>query len=328
MEHWDLFISDDKYYEILKNNATDFKPTWVNNVLYTYKDNTFLWDELKISIFIAGDEIFNKIINQANGGLFSDYKNLYDGKLYYIRFKNTDEYIGLVINSNYLSNITFRGFSDILDDLEIKEDPDLLNKEHPLYYINQKIKSVKQIPLVAINKSLYIINAPSPSTSTSEIEYYKNDNASIEECYVLRYDGKIKPTFLTKEESIKKNLNYFKTIKTESEYINSSFKNFVGSQYPPLFPSIGYCAIEKKSRDFDRWDCYIPLLRPIISTTLYSKNNENIKIKTLILDFLKKIYPELNPEYIYKMYNIELLYDYVSEYNTNEYSYQIKLTLK
>lgn len=191
--------------------------------------------------------------------------------------------------------------------------------------------SAKQLPLVVINKSLYIVNTPSPSTSTSEIEYYKDDNASIEECYILRYDGQIKPTFISMEESCEKNLKYFKTSKSEKEYLDSSFKEYVGSQYPPLFPSIGYCAIEKSNFSFDRWDFSIPIVQPVINITLYSKRDANgnlVKIEDIILDYLSELYPKLDSKTVYNMYEVQSQYDYKNEYNINEYSYQINMTLK
>ena len=71
------------------------------------------------------------------------------------------------------------------------------------------METAKQIPLVSIDKSLFINHASSPSMSSNEIEYYKDDEIGSGECYMLRYDGKIKPTFINFNDD-KYNLQFFK----------------------------------------------------------------------------------------------------------------------
>lgn len=333
---WLKFIYDIDYYEKIREFSTNFHPKWVNNVLYNISTtNYFKWDELRIAIFIIddsdGDSIFNSIKSSIKSGMFSDSIQLNEG-LYYIRFKSTDEFIGLVVKSSQLDCVTFRSFYGLLNTISNENPKHKVNdSSHPLYYIRNKMGSVKQIPLIAINKSLYIVNSPSPSIYTDEVEYYKDDNTSIGDCYVLRYDGKIKPTFISSEESINKNLKYYKEITSEKEYLNSNFAKYAQTSYSPVFPSIGYCAMLKKNQDMDSWERFIPILNPEMNVILYSKFDKNgnlIKIEDIIKEYLSQIYPNLDANLIYNMYNIEIFYDYKSPYNIKDYQYKIKMILK
>lgn len=349
IDSWLKVVTDDNCYEKFKSKASDLKPLWVNNVLYGIEDLRnepglidFNWKELRCVIITAKSNIYNELIRSVTSdGYMYETKKLDDiGELYYARFKSTDDFICLIINEIGLNKITFRGFSNLLNksldpDLKDPSKEDInsgkIKNMHPLYYIKRKMKSVKHVPLVVLDKSLYIAPAPSPSSSTKEIEYYKDDNAIIDECYVLRYDGKIKPTFITRQESELKNRKYFKRYKTETEYLNSDFTKYSNSNYPPAYPSINYCAWEWEHQDFLKWNNRIPILIPEIEVNLKSKrdNNDNLTpIKTLVMEYIKSIYPELKSEEIYNLYNVENSYDYETPYNINDYVYKIKMILK
>lgn len=323
-------------YNKLKNKSSDIKPLWINNILYNVSDmKGFEWDELRMLIFISeSDEVFNGLENVMRKKFFGDYKKLIDG-LYYVRFKTTDDFCGLIVRPDSLNYVTYANFVNLLNNISNNSGHEAYNKinepGHPLYYIKKKLESVNQVPLVAMNRSLYITKASSPSISTKEIEYYKNDNASIEECYVLRYDGKIKPTFITEEDSGSKNLKYFKTEISEKDYLKSEFIKYSNSKYPPLYPSIKYCAIEKDKQNFSKWMGVIPAINPELEFELTSKRDESgeyVKIKDLIIEHIKTLYPKLNPYNVYNMYNVSISYDYKTLYNINEYVYKIKMILK
>ena len=186
-------------------------------------------------------------------------------------------------------------------------------------------------PLIAINKSLFIVNAHSPSTSSTEVDYYKDDEASVEECYVLRYDGKIKPTFISQEESIKKNIKYFKTSINEVDFKNSDFDKYSATGFSPVYPSINFCAINSGKVDYKKWNSPILILMPEMNVKLNSIKDDKgklLSIKDVILNYLKGLYKYEDPEYIYNFYDIESSYEYKTLTNLDEYIYDVKLILK
>ena len=86
--------------------------------------------------------------------------------------------------------------------------------------------------------------------------HYKDDEIGSGECYMLRYDGKIKPTFINFNDD-KYNLQFFKrsmiVLDDKCEELdNSNFNKYIKSGYPPLYPSIGYCAYDSRRYTYEK----------------------------------------------------------------------------
>ena len=60
-----------------------------------------------------------------------------------------------------------------------------LGEDNPLYFVRYKLSLMKPVSLISIDKSLHVTTAESPSLSTTEIEYFKNDSNLLDICYVL-----------------------------------------------------------------------------------------------------------------------------------------------
>jgi hypothetical protein len=90
--------------------------------------------------------------------------------------------------------------------------------------------------LININSSLKYYVANSPSIDSTELIYGK-DNLSSE--YVLRYDGKIKPTFV-KDLSQR----YVKETLLSTDNKLQLYGKYSKTQLEPLYPSINYCSIK------------------------------------------------------------------------------------
>lgn len=91
--------------------------------------------------------------------------------------------------------------------------------------INQKLKTIK------------------------EIEYFEND---MYDNYVLRYDGKIKPTFVdTLIDGNEPNIFYFKDVVNINELSGSKYAKYSQLGYDPVFPSIDYYSIKSLPLNHD-----------------------------------------------------------------------------
>lgn len=331
-------LNDEYYYDNLKNQASDFAKSWVNNVRYGEPDLFFNWDEFKFVMFLINDEkdekIFSKILENIGSGMIDDYVELIKDGVYYVRINSADAFMGLIVNEKTnINDVTYVGINKLLDRISSAgEDAiPIPSGDHPLIYLKEKLKLAESTPLIAINKSLFIVNAHSPSTSSTEVDYYKDDEASVEECYVLRYDGKIKPTFISQEESIKKNIKYFKTSINEVDFKNSDFDKYSATGFSPVYPSINFCAINSGRVDYKKWNSPILILMPEINVKLNSIRDDKgklLSIKDVILNYLKGLYKYENPEYIYSFYDIESSYEYKTLTNLDEYIYDVKLILK
>jgi hypothetical protein len=197
--------------------------------------------------------------------------------------------------------------------------------------------------------------ADGPTYDIDEIEYYKNDK---EQDYVFRYDGSIKPTFISES----KYTIYYKDFvsddrsKGKSNLQNSIYPQYINTGFEPLYPSINYCSIRKCAD----WK-YNEL--PIVSVT---ENNEQplfkydyswfnhgkylhlqYKIKfehinrpndygrydtldEIVYEYLKDMYgTDYNTtKYIQSKYAVKNNWEYFSDRNVTDYVYKIELTLK
>lgn len=316
---------DSKYFRQVEAHASNFIKQWVNKVKYDKVgyEADIAWEDFKMLIFLADEVIYNKIIDHMQHGVSKDFVQLKDG----VCFSTINSYfMGLIIRDDCKDDATFVGINNLL-----KNDIQLPLTNHPLMYLKDKLKKAKSIPLISIDKSLFINKAGSPSLSSTEIEYYKDDNAIIEDCYVLRYDGKIKPTFISQEQSEFRNSKYYKVEMTEDEYNLSEFKRFETFGYSPLYPSIGFCAIQSQPMSFDKLKKQLIILIPEISVKLNSMTNKVgrlLSIKDVVKNYLKELYNTNEVDFIYNLYDIESSYEYKSNTNLKNYVYDVKLILK
>ena len=338
-QDWERLLdikSDD--YHVAESLASNIMKSWINNVKYDdvnwndvrleiYNNPTafwYDWNSYDLMILLADD--LNSIINDIdNYTHIIQYTKLDD--IYYIKVRLDDDFFVLLTDTNNADKLTFTSFHEILNNIELT-DPRLV-------YLKHKMNNVNQIPLVSIDKTLHVVTANSPSSATDEIEYYKDDLWNPN--YLLRYDGKIKPTFITYEDSHDNQMNYsyFKVYMSEEDYKKDEFSKFSKSGLPPCYPSIQYSALNKCGIVYKKWSSTIPIYISNININMRSRsdNEEYTSIKQMILYYLSMLYQVDDTnlsklESIYNMYDIEYSYDYISPDNIDEYMYNIDLVLK
>jgi hypothetical protein len=181
--------------------------------------------------------------------------------------------------------------------------------------------------------------------------YFKDNNHSE---YVIRYDGKIKPTF-TKSRTL-----YYKDYVSDdrsnglSTLQRSIYGMYIATGYEPLYKSIGYYSILSTEMDYknvpsvqysetkNHTDTHVPLIQiPEYKwfndgMSMSVKDNHRFTIVKTMTDDLEKmvcdclgdIYGSDNISYVRSLYNIEYDWDYLSPTEINEYKYNIILRLK
>lgn len=87
--------------------------------------------------------------------------------------------------------------------------------------------------------------------SIKEIEYFKNDDYDN---YVLRYDGKIRPSFVdTNINGQCLNMFYYKDVVDVTELNKSKYVEYSKLGYDPVFPSIDYYSIKSLPLDHEKY---------------------------------------------------------------------------
>lgn len=228
------------------------------------------------------------------------------------------------------------------------------------------LKSAVGPQTVQFTRGLASVYPDSPSKDTSEFQYVKKDiNVNN---YVIRYDGLISPTFIDVEgDNLWRNKVYYKSMLKTSEFSSSPFSVYGGSGYEPLYPSIGYFAIENRPLDEthyknldkklvydsinDEWveqdedsSLYVSDERPWFdnSQVLYVKkelaltvivNTKDVEdidalIDQSIIEELERIYG-VHGNYVQSIYNLyERKVDWEYVSPTDIYTYNYYITLK
>ena len=220
----DLLINIYNYKDIMSPLGS-----FINNIKYKYKE------EYKEGIENLS-VLFIKVSNNILSEISKIYKN-FNG----LRTISSDP-DGLFIL--YSTNNIFI-FSDKYENFGMKRLVDLLPEKSientPLKYFITFIQSSIEPQVIVFNRGLKTHLADSPSKSSKEIEYYKNDDMY---CYLMRYDGHIKPTFIDKG-----NVLYHKLIYSKIKKFNI-YNNY---KFPPTYPSIGYFSFDKNELDYDKY---------------------------------------------------------------------------
>ena len=316
-DEWNSIISlnNDTKYHKLKLKTTDFQKKWVNDIRYNegqpFKGPGAEWSHYYCAIFIYDASVEGDIVSSINSGIFVDYIDMGNG-VYYARLKNEDDFVCFLSGEAGLDDLTFAGIKN-----KLKAMGSSINN-HPLGFLRHKLSLAEVDDLISIDKSLYLVSADSPNLVSTEIDYYKNDNKDLS--YVLRYDGKIKPTFIKSD----KNYRYYKPVYGENTYKKLDYAKYIRSGFIPKYPSIGFCAWEKEDDKHAKYFGDIPVLIREISTTFDLKKGEDVS--PYIKEYLKQKYPHTSNPIQY--YNVNYSYDYKSLTDIDNYTYKVNMILK
>lgn len=224
-------INIEKEWEEISSN---FNSVWVNNVKYSQDEYT---DDLYVYLGICKNDDFVKI---------RLYNTLNIDRNISCRYINNK----LLILSNNVNLLTFRGFRNILKTIVFDEIHDMCNSQeledtyNALIRLKNKIEGHIIYPKnIKLFGSLTQTLADGPSPSIREVSYVKNNTIkSIE-----RYDGYLRPTFIDLEDPSFFNFIYTKKdTPTDKMYL---LKNYDG--FPAIYPSLDYYYVQaNKSSEY------------------------------------------------------------------------------
>lgn len=348
----------DEFYKFIKNpEKNKTKGTFIgdshfiNNVKYRYIP------KINDGIYLLGLFMDSRLLSSITSTFENDCTEIISNSMYIL----VNDDVVLILTNN-IDNLTFGGFFDVLfnfvqHDSSSSNVYDNITNTHIKNVIDglYKMMASKVEPsIIVFDKSLTFNTANGPD-DIAEIDYYKDDNFYN---YVIRYDGKIKPSFVNNCNSL-----YYKDYGSNgdiSRLKNSIYTKYKSNEYEPIYPSIDYCAIKRiDSWSYDalpliqvlehddkvapyrttfeyKWfnisKCLI--LSPEIKVTYKCKRNDDGTYKSLddiINECLTTYYNTTNTEfieYIKTLYTYTNKWEYASETNIDDYIYNIVITLK
>lgn len=299
--------------------------------------------------------------------LTSFYENLDNFELDFVIELNLTTYLFkkdnlFVFVSSDKNNLTFASAKDLLGEyVKRYEDKNNLSN-HDLraqIFVETIYKDLmcnKLDPkIIYFNGGISWSPANGPQASLKEITYYNDDNINE---YVMRYDGNIKPTFITDD---KINSFYYKDYISHSKLYNTkgNYLKYMNTGYEPIYPSLNYCSIKRidyikyenvpnvtisehaaKKIPFNEFEYHwfnnsrmIILDDYIKFTVTNKKSNFGIykPIETIIRECIQNYYDttdEKRINYILSHYTVEYDWEYYSNTNVDDYVYTIIFKLK
>lgn len=349
--------------KMLKNAIHLSDKKIINNVKYDYIPKSLIESEITNGMYCIGINTDTDLLHAIRDNKDDFYLECFviiTNKLYMLKVNNL-----IIFVTNDSNQLAFANLKDTLYLYMSNESTNELDDTSKYYlnemnkFINSKIDS----EIITFGGGLLWSPADGPSKNIKEVIYF-NDNVS--QNYVVRYDGNIKPTFITPDTLYNKNTLYYKdyisddrTTKNSSKLQNSKYSGYIVSGHEPLYPSINYNAINKMLD----WnynclpDIYVSehdeavkpysgyeykwfetnnliILTDKINFTCINEKQPNGKYHSteyLIKEYLKQYYDttdEMFVEFILSKYDITKNWEYFSNTNISDYKYNITLSLK
>lgn len=322
------------------------KSCTVKNIHYQY-DNTI--GDIKALIIINN---INKFI--INEDLLYDsnitYYSMNKNSGFYLIIDETDpknikRYIIFVFNKGDKTYLPIKKIRNILD-ITLN---DLISSSIQYKIIdsfNKIISSDANLKHIYVSfpAGLSAWTAPSPSLSSTELEYYKNDKSE----FIERNIGKIKPTFIKDNSEYFFNYKFKKITIGDAEKIPGYF-NYQNTGYSAKYPSIGFYPFKKEVQSYNVTDNKDNLeynnfnfnkvlnLVDVLDVSIDSvkENGILIPVKTLVTEYIKNYYQIQNEDalnYILGLYDYTCDFEYADkQWDSKEgpnYIYDIKIKLK
>lgn len=377
-----LFISSAIEYFILQNQKYYSKfgdKKWVKNIYYTASELSHDINTIVLETDIDGenDDICKYLFKSSN------YSDLIQRDYFIGHLVLNNEKIGLVVigdDVNQIPSITMILYKNMLKKITISNfknikfhdenntpinwfyEPvknryneylyDTINVKYITYFyeLQNILASNFSLPFVVLlNKSIRVVRGNSPSQKTTECYYIKHPYSPS---YMLRYSGKIKPTFISKD-SISNGYFNFKFYKKYAKDLNEIKDNNVleETNFNAKYPSINYYPLIKRIQKYDIIDeynyedynvlnddsikynytdlnffndNYMYVLKPQMDVKLHSKKDEfgnYVKLKDLIKEYLIDFYninrendtiKQKTVDYIFNQYTYTSTFDYAS----------------
>lgn len=340
----EILLDVDYLYETGNKVCND---KYINNIKYDIESLTYDGYSIKnkdVAILSIITD-FNTLLSLSGSSAFDKYKISNESSKFITYLVKVRDNL-ILVSDNY-DGLTFRNVYNMLKQIPLNN----ADIKFMLDFMNAKCDP----KIVSICGALNWDYCSSPSCDSREIEYFKNDK---EHNYVIRYDGKIKPTFI--DGSSLKNELYYKDIIKDDITQYSKYSKYSNSGFAPLYSSLNYYAINNvKSFDYSTvpyinvsaYNEKLKLIRSVeyswfnsgsimhISPELNFTYINRLNLETNRYDALNEIVYNLLRSYyktddeavikhIMSLYDIKNTWDYLNADNINDYVYDIHLTMK
>ena len=347
--YWNEFYKYIGATDSMKSSATFVKDKYyINNIKYSNipdfgEDGMYL-----IGMHVTEDIMTTISEIHYNFGLDS-FDKLYNN-LYILKKSNL-----MMLISTEADNLTFSLMKDIFFKCSLNNFDGISVEGVKNIKLLYELMCCKIDPeIVVFNSGLLWQPVESPSKESKEITYYKDTHSQN---FVMRYDGKIKPTFTVNSNKKFVNAIYIKDYISNIE--KSKYSSYLNTKYEPLYPSINYFTINKlnkwsydvcpnthikenntknliyKNPEYSWFNNGIMIiLVPEIRYSYINSKQENGSykdVKEIVKEYLHKFFDIEDfktIDYILSRYNIINDWDYVSDKNVDDYKYNITLKLK
>ena len=316
-------IYDDKYSHI-----------WVKNIRYKIPELNKYSSAYILAIYQ------NKLLITDKFG-WKWEKIEYDGCVCYVGYKQSNGDLYYCIICSDLKAISYKEFFNHIKEIKNNDELNYLYSLFTNYSKNSKI--------IQCSRTLDIIRNDSPSLSSIEINYLKDDIHKGKP--MERYFGNIKPTFTNASQSdnsnlIMENVLYKKITTTRIDYKDSDFYKYKSTGYLPTYKSIGYNLYEeiplkysknenKNSYEYNWYEDNKHIyLNPIMNFNLsmsYDKEKGYPKLVDLIKEKLEEYYniDKEKSEYIFSKYTYESDFEYdIFDLDEGRHSYKYNVRMK
>lgn len=344
----EMLLDLDHIYEIGNNIS---KNNYINNIKYNIASIKYNDKPLKDSDF------FLLNIHTDNNTLMSlIVSDTFDK---YIISSDTSDFItclvklknAIVLISDNYDGLTFKNIYNMLVRMNIRHSA----SDDYLKLLFDFMSSQCDPKIIHITSSLSWDYVKGPSHEVQEIEYFKNN---YEYTYVMRYDGRIKPTFI--DGTTLCNSLYYKDTLKDNAIQHSKYYKYSNSGFEPIYPSLNYDSINKADKfDYDMIpyvrisssDDKIKLVRgpeyswfntgsimhisPELNFKYVNKPNSDTgeydSLNSIVYYLLKSYYnidDDATIRYIMDIYEIKNTWEYLSNDNIADYMYDIQLIMK
>ena len=356
--HWNGFYKYVSNTEKNKKRATYINGnTFINGI--KYKNLSKITHNGQEGVYVIGLCVTNKIFRDIENSvdrLKLVRTSIVENKIILLR---KDDLLMLIVKN--INDLTYKNMSlsflnrkDIIEgDASIDDAVNKTDEKKFLKVLFELFTNLVSPEIITFNNTLKYTTVTGPTKDVDEIEYIKSDDFN----YVCRYDGKLKPTFISE------NMNelYFKDYVSDnrvngvSKLTRSSYMKYLNTGFEPTYPSIGFFPIKK----IENWNYdSLPIIsssegdNPVINDIEYSWFEDNVcllledklkfrkintkqdgykTLKEILVDCIKEYYKITDKrlaDFIISKYDISSDWEYESIHNVDDYIYDITLTLK
>lgn len=269
-------LGEDSYTKFPKE-AVD-KVRWINGMKFDFDGSSLSEQNFKYGIILANPSAFN-VFDMSNDPGFAEIRddnNHVIAKLFFSTVGSEDR-VNIILNAALTMNETINTLpaSEIKNSRKSLDCCTLFNILNSSFtdkalaaiinnntlrsafeYINNYFSHYVYPWDIEFNKSLYAARIDSPDSNSEEMQYYKSDiNHSV---HVYRYTGSISPMFVSLDDAVKYNYDFFYRIydrpadpaDTAEKEILRKYNEYLKTGFRQIYPSVNFFPLRPEKSEY------------------------------------------------------------------------------